>query len=156
MAEPLSLSESVRVAAPPEKVWDLVSDVTRMGEWSPETVRASWRPGSSGPAVGARFKGSNRRGLVRWTGPCEVTAAEPGREFAFVRVSRIDGGTDWRFTMEPDGDGTLLTETATQRREPAAPLQLVMRLMFGSDRQDQVRQSMRQTIERVKAAAEAG
>lgn len=156
MAEPLKLSESVRVAAPPEKVWDLVSDVTRMGEWSPETVRAAWSGGSTGPVAGAKFKGSNRRGLMRWTGPCEVTAAERGREFSFVRVSRVDDGTDWSFTMEPDGDGTVLTETAAQRREPAAPLQWVMRLMFGSDREGQVRQSMRQTVERIKAAAEAG
>ena len=58
---------SVRVAAAPEKVYELVSDVTRMGEWSPETTSAEWIDGATGPAVGARFKGRNRNGVARWS-----------------------------------------------------------------------------------------
>ena len=56
---------SIHIDAPPEHVYDLVTDVTRMGEWSPETHRCRWVEGD-GPAVGARFKGDNRRGRARW------------------------------------------------------------------------------------------
>jgi uncharacterized protein YndB with AHSA1/START domain len=69
----------------PERVWELVSDVTRIGRYSPETFEAEWLDGADGPAVGARFRGHvkrNGRGPVYWT-TCTVTAAEPGREFSF-------------------------------------------------------------------------
>jgi uncharacterized protein YndB with AHSA1/START domain len=155
MQEALNLSESVTIDAPPERVWDLVADVTRMGQWSPETTAASWLGGASGPAVGAKFKGRNQKGMMRWSTTCEVTTAERGREFSFVRVSRIDDGTDWSFTMRSEGEGkTVLTETAKQRRMPGGPVRLAGRLMFGGDRNEQLRRAMRTTIERIKAAAE--
>ena len=55
---------SLWMDAPPEKVWDLVSDVTRIGEFSPETFEARWRRGYDGPAVGAKFKGHVKRNGV--------------------------------------------------------------------------------------------
>ena len=70
---------SVRVDAAPEKVFALVSDVTRIGEFSPETFEGEWLDGASGPALGARFRGHvrrNGRGPVYWT-TCTVTAYEP-------------------------------------------------------------------------------
>jgi hypothetical protein len=57
-----------------------------MGEWSPETYSCTWIHGATGSVVGARFKGRNRRGLLRWSNTPEVIAAESGREFAFRRV----------------------------------------------------------------------
>lgn len=74
---------SVRIAAPPHAVYDLVSDVTRTGEWSPECRRCQWVDGAAGPAIGSRFRGWNRSGFVRWSRLVEVVAADPGREFAF-------------------------------------------------------------------------
>ncbi len=71
--------------APPEQVWALVSDVTRIGEYSPETFEAEWTHGATGPAVGARFRGHVRRngvGPVYWS-PCVVTVCDPFEEFAF-------------------------------------------------------------------------
>jgi uncharacterized protein YndB with AHSA1/START domain len=156
MQEAPNVTESVTVAAPPERVWDLVADVTRMGEWSPETTSAAWLGGSTGPAVGVRFRGRNQKGMMRWSTTCEVTAADRGREFSFVRISRIDDGTEWSFTMRSEGDGTVLTETAKQRRLPGGPVRLAGRVVFGADRDEQIRQSMRTTIERIKAAAEKG
>jgi uncharacterized protein YndB with AHSA1/START domain len=79
-------SVTVHIAVPPGRVWDLVSDVTRIGEYSPETFEAEWLDGATGPRAGARFRGHVRRngiGPVYWT-TCTVTAAEPGREFAFA------------------------------------------------------------------------
>lgn len=69
-----SVSGSALVEAPPETVWALVADVTRMGEWSPETVRCTWVDGATGPELGAAFKGDNKRGLARLPG-CRWPAA---------------------------------------------------------------------------------
>ena len=155
VADALSLSESVTVSAAPEKVWDLVADITRMGDWSPETTSASW-VGGDGPAVGAKFKGSNKRGFMKWSTTCEVLAADRGSKFSFLRPSGIDDGTEWSFTMQAKDGATVLTESAQQRRAPGGMARLAGRVMFGSDREAQVRQGMRTTIERIKAAAEAG
>ena len=71
--------------ASPERVWDLVSDVTRIGRYSPETFEAEWIDGATGPAVGASFRGHvkrNEKGPVYWT-TCTVTDCDPGKTFAF-------------------------------------------------------------------------
>jgi uncharacterized protein YndB with AHSA1/START domain len=138
-------SASVHIEAPPEKVYDLVSNVTRMGEWSPETVSCQWVDGATGPAVGAKFKGRNKAGIMRWSTTPEVTAAEPGREFAFKTSD-----TNWRYTFEPDGSGTKVTESFD------APhynffLNLVQPVR---KRQPAIIQGMQTTLERIKAAAE--
>jgi hypothetical protein len=77
--KPLGSEVSLHIAAPVEEVWDLVSDVTRIGEFSPETFEAEWTRGSTGPEVGASFKGHVRRngvGPTYWS-PCQVTACVP-------------------------------------------------------------------------------
>src|SRR5437899_4400364 len=101
----------LHIDVPPEKLYDLISDVTRMGEWSPETVRCQWIGGTSGPAVGARFKGTNKRRIFRWSTKPEVVAAERGREFSFVTKSR-GPSTKWTYRFEPtSGGGTDLVES---------------------------------------------
>ena len=107
---------TARIDAPADELYALVSDVERMGEWSPENVGGRWLGGASGPKVGARFAGANRRGWRRWSTTCTVIAAEPGRKFAFevafagVSVSR------WSYEFQPDGDATRVTETWTDLR----------------------------------------
>ena len=64
------------IAVLPQVLYDLVSDVRRMGEWSPECRRCEWIDGAIGPAVGARFKGSNAHGHARWSTTTKVVAAE--------------------------------------------------------------------------------
>ena len=80
--------------APPEKVWALVSDVTRIGEFSPETFEARWTRGSTGPEVGASFKGHVKRngvGPTYWS-PCQVTECVPNEVFEFnVGSDDVDG-----------------------------------------------------------------
>ena len=71
------------VAADPLTVYQLISDVSRMGEWSPETLSCRWLKGADSANVGARFKGSNRNGWHRWSTTCTVTSADPGSRFAF-------------------------------------------------------------------------
>ena len=83
---PLYGEVSVHMAAPPEKVWALVSDVTRIGEFSPETFEARWTRGSTGPEVGASFKGHVKRngvGPTYWS-PCQVTKCVPNEVFEFA------------------------------------------------------------------------
>lgn len=110
------VSVSANIAAPAETLYDLVSDVTRMGEWSPENVGGRWLGGATAPVVGARFRGSNRRGWRRWSTTCTVVEAEPGRTFAFeVSVAGIPASR-WTYEFRPDGDTTLVTETWADRR----------------------------------------
>ena len=98
------------IEASPERVYNLVSDITRMGEWSPETYSCAWIDGATGPQVGARFTGRNRRGLLRWSNTPEVISAELGREFAFRRVV-LGNEVIWSYRMQADGSGTRLSES---------------------------------------------
>ena len=110
------VTATATVAAPADRLYALVSDVTRMGEWSPENVGGRWLGGATTPAVGARFRGANRRGWRRWSTTCTVVAAEPGRVFAFdVSVVGIPASR-WTYELRPDGDATVVTETWRDRR----------------------------------------
>ena len=156
MVEHLTTDEvTVHVDAPPERVYDLVSDVTRMGEWSPECTRCEWTGDATGPTVGARFKAWNRHGLARWTNRPTVVAAEPGREFAFARTNLGAGEVVWRYRMRPADGGTELTESyeAVRRASPLL-IWVILRLMRVTDRQADLRAGMHATLERVKQAAE--
>jgi len=78
-------SVTVHMDAPADRVWDLVSDVTKIGRFSPETFEAKWVEPATGPAVGAKFRGHvkrNGRGPKYWT-TCTVTECERGRSFYF-------------------------------------------------------------------------
>jgi uncharacterized protein YndB with AHSA1/START domain len=104
------------VAAEPKMLYDLVSDVTRMGEWSPETTSCRWLGGATGPTVGARFVGANRAGWRRWATTCKVLAAEPAERFEFeVSFGPLPVST-WAYEFEPEGNGCRVRETWTDRR----------------------------------------
>ena len=146
---------TVYFAAPPAEVWELVSDVTRIGEFSPETFEARWLGGASGPQAGARFRGHvrrNGRGPVYWT-TCTVTASEPGREFAFA----VNGPGEvvvntWRYQLTPNGDGTDVTESFEL---PGSPLNRLYWRLAGRTRMRTNLNGMRVTLEKMKAIAES-
>lgn len=130
-------SRSTVVRAAPEVVYDLVADLPRMGEWSPECTAVEWTsvaaPGESGPVAdagagpadagpalsglpvaGATFVGHNRTGpggIVKWSRRGRVLTAERGREFAFITEESGRESTEWRYTLEPVGGGTRVTES---------------------------------------------
>lgn len=149
---------TLTVAAPPEKVWALVSDVTRIGEFSPETFEARWTHGATGPAEGARFQGHVRRngvGPTYWS-PCTVSRCEePGADgtgvFEFVVGPPGTAWTRWGYRLEPDGGGTRVTEYF--RLEPRWYLRGYW-LLMGALRGRTNERGMRTTLERMKAVLE--
>jgi hypothetical protein len=105
-------SVSVVVNRSADVVFAAISDVTRVGEWSPECVARRWVDGTTGPAVGAKSEGDNKAvvaglTLKKWTTTSEVTACVPGDVFEFV----AEGYTTWRYELEPDGAGTKVAES---------------------------------------------
>jgi uncharacterized protein YndB with AHSA1/START domain len=142
-----------KIAAAPEAVWALVSDVTRMGEWSPETVGCAWVGDQKQPVVGARFKGRNQSGWRKWSTVCKVVEAEPGKSFVFeVKGGPVDVSL-WEYRFEPADGGTRVTESWTDRRPKL--MELISRPLMGvSDRASHNRETMQATLERLAAAAE--
>ena len=145
---------SIRIDADPETVWALISDVSRMGQWSPECRRCIWR--GSKRDVGARFIGINRRGKVVWVTSNEVEKSEPGVSFAFRTTTN---GVRWSYRLEADGAGTLLTErwdvsgqSEGQRKRTASFAQM----MLGGyeNHTEELRAGMLTTLQRIKDAAE--
>jgi uncharacterized protein YndB with AHSA1/START domain len=143
------------VAASPEEVYALVSDVTRMGEWSPETSSCRWVGDATGPKVGARFRGSNRRGPLLWTTTCTVTAAEPPHRFAFSVAYAGVPISDWSYTFAADGQSCTVVESWTDRRNKLLQVSSIP-VMGVVDRGAHNRRGMVATLAALKRAAEAG
>jgi hypothetical protein len=142
------------MAASPEIVWDLVSDVTRIGEFSPETFEAVWLRGATGPAVGARFKGHVKRngvGPTYWT-VCEVTACEPGEHFEFAVLVSDQLANRWGYRIRAVDGGSEVTESF---RLPANAISRIYWALLGWHRGRANERGMRQTLERIRAVAEA-
>jgi uncharacterized protein YndB with AHSA1/START domain len=146
---------TVTIGAEPDRLWGMVTDVTRMGEWSPETVRAEWLDGDTGPTVGARFKGYNRRGKTRWSTVCEVTEAEPGKVFAFAVGGAARPETVWRYRFVPADQGTEVAETFELVKPLGFFARLVTRVTTGvKDRRADLEDGVRSTLNRLKDVAE--
>jgi uncharacterized protein YndB with AHSA1/START domain len=149
-----SVSVSIHVDAPPERVYALVADIPRMGEWSPECVRCVWKGGATGAAVGARFKGTNRIGWRRWSTKGEVVTAEPDRALAFDVFSFGLPVARWIYRIEPDGAGSVVTESWEDKR--GGVIHVLGRLATGvAERDEHNRNGMQATLERIKQTAEA-
>ncbi len=104
---------SVVIGAPPVKIWRVVADVTRVGEWSGECRGGAWVGGATAPAAGARFRGRNRRGGVRWTRLNEVVRAEAPHTLVWRTVARppYPDSVEWQLSLAPVAGGTLVTES---------------------------------------------
>ncbi len=151
----LTFSASTVVARPPDDVYDLVSDVTRTGEWSP-ICRACWWDDGAGPRAGAWFTGRNETPGRMWETRSKVLTAERGREFTFVVGGSL---VRWSFELEPVDGGTLLTESWQflpdgialfgERYGDQAPAQI-------ADRTATAHRDVPVTLARLKAIAERG
>ena len=145
---------SLTIAADAGALWDMVSDVTRMGEWSPECTGGRWIGKRREPVVGARFVGTNKRGWARWATTNEVVEAERGTAFAF---RTRETGVIWGYAFAPGDDGgTVVTERRDLGQARTWLIRLAGPFVGGmDDHADELREGMRQTLERLKAAAEA-
>ncbi|TSD95332.1 SRPBCC family protein [Skermania sp. ID1734] len=147
-------SVTVHMAAAPQQIWELISDVTRVGEFSPETFGAEWVGKSTGPALGAKFRGHvNRNGWgLKYATVCRVVECEPGRSFAFTVLGpRGVPINTWSYHLEPDGDGTNVTESF--RLHNLLPLRLYW-LVAGWTRGKTNRDNMAATLNRIKSVVE--
>lgn len=145
------------VAASPEKVYEMVSDLPRMGEWSPENTGGKWVKGASGPAVGAVFQGTNQLGRKKWKTVSKVTAADVGREFAFDVTAAGMKVAGWGFTISPAADlvgGSTVTHWWDDHRNPV--IAKITGLALGvKDRAAHNRSNMEHMLERLTAAVTA-
>jgi hypothetical protein len=147
---------SRHIEATPQVLYDLVSDVTRTPEYSSEVVRCTWLGGATGPAVGARFKAINKAGRgPNWPNKPVVTAADPGREFAFARTEPFAGTVAWRYSFEPEGTGTRVTESYEVTRKLTAVGWFVIGTLYGlKDRRSDLRAGMTATLDRIAKMTE--
>lgn len=142
------------IAAPPDVVWRLVSDLTRMGEWSPENEGAEWLRGARGPSVGATFKGANRHGSRSWRTRGTIVAADPGRTLAFRITAAGIKVAEWRYELVASDQGCTVTESFIDERGWIAK-KLGGPLSGVTDRESHNRATMQTTLERLKVAAES-
>lgn len=146
------IEQSVDVAAAPERVWPLVSDLPRISEWSPQVMKTVVLGGTL--QQGARLVNLNRRGLLVWPTRATVVRLDPGREIAW-KIK--ENGSTWSFTLEPTATGTRLL----QRRDAPdglseVSISLTDRFMGGQAVfQAELQAGMRQTLARVKHLAES-
>lgn len=149
----MQASVSLHIDAAPLEVWSLVSDITRMGSYSPEVFEAEWLGGATGPAVGVRYRGHVKRnevGPTYWT-TCEITRCVPGEIFEFAVMAGGRKVNSWRYEFSPDGDGTVVTESF---KMPDSLLTKIWRPLGGFLRENRNRRDMMRTLERIKAEAE--
>ncbi len=147
-------SQSVVIEAPAQRIYELVADLPRMGDWSPECRQVAWLDGSTGPSEGATFIGHNQGGplgLMKWSRRGRVLTADPGREFAFVTEEGGRESTEWRYRLEPVEGGTRVTESYAVRWIPA----WARVVDVPTNRARELRGAMRHTLEQLRGAAEA-
>ncbi len=150
----LRYSQSIVIARSPEALYDMVSDVTRTGEWSP-ICRACWWDEGAGPVAGSWFTGRNETPDRVWETRCQVAVADRGREFAFVVGDSL---VRWGYTFTPVDGGTELTES--WEFLPAGLARFAER--FGDDAETQIADRTQAahtgipvTLAAIKSAAEA-
>ena len=142
-------STSIDIAAAPDAIYTLLTDLSRISELSPECYKAEWEGDATGPAVGATFRGYNRLRGNEWDVACVVVAADPGKEWAFEVPSDDGPGTVWRYTIEQSGSGSQVTESFDSPILGAEHFQKM-------GRHEMLLTNIAQTLENLKTVAEAG
>ncbi len=172
-ASVFQVSADVHVAAPPEEVYAVVSDLPRSGEWSVECRGGSWISGR--PAtVGAVFRGENHRSedvvswapVVRgdWTTEAEVVAAEPGRTFSWSMRNRAGQRQEsiWSYDIRAAEGGSVLVhhfwmgQPTEGIRGITAGMDAAEKERFFADWGDKLKADLAATVQRIKKVIEAG
>ncbi len=143
------------MAAPPEAVYELIADVTRMPELSPEVVECRWLDGATGPAVGARFAARNKfsRGPAIGNKPV-ITAVDPGRRISWSRTEPFGGTVEWTYEFLPHPEGTEVVESYRAIKPVSRFGWWIIGTFSSKDRAGLQRTGMEQTLQRLKAHVE--
>lgn len=159
MSDRPTVEADIYIAAPATRVWNLVTNLGLMGQWSPEYQGGEWLDGATGPMVGARFKGRNKRQRREWESVSTVIAAEAGRAFAWAVGNPATPAATWRFDLSPEGTGTRVRQHVQLGPGPSG---LTARIAELPDREEDIivartaehRRNMQITLAGLKAAAE--
>ncbi|MEV7106006.1 SRPBCC family protein [Streptomyces atroolivaceus] len=170
-AEGPSTHREVRISAGPARVWEVLTDVEAMAEWSPELMGVEWQDGATSPAAGARYIGRNEHHLNGdWRTIAQFTEFEPGEVLTWC-VLDMDGRygkpaeepedrmATWSFTLTPYADGVVLRQSVTVgpgrsglnayiERTPEAEAAII------AYRFDELGKGMEATLKGIKDAAE--
>ena len=146
---------TAHIEASPERLYDIIADVTRMPELSPEILRCAWLDGARSAVPGARFRATNkvRRGPA-WKNRPIVTVALRGREIAWARTEPFSGTLVWRYRFAPEGGGTRVTESYEVARPLTRVGWFIIERFGETDRRAALRAGMERTLERLRALAE--
>lgn len=151
---------SADIAASPQRVWDVVSDITLMPRWSSELLSANWTDGFDGPALGARFVGRNRHPAVgEWTTLSEVVVYDPPRRFGWAVGDPENPAATWTFELHATPAGTTLSYAARIGPGPSGVRMLIARepgraQAIIDNRLDQFRAAMAATLAGIRGIAE--
>lgn len=152
---PERVSVSREVSAPPERVWGMVTDLPRMGEWSPENRGGTWSKGATGPAVGVTFKGRNKNGKRAWSTSVKVNACDAPRTFSFGLMALGKNWCDWVYEIEPTSTGCRVTHSWVDHRN-GFQVKLGKWVSGVADRATHNRRNMEITLDNLVRAVEEG
>ena len=144
---------SREISASADAVWPLVSDLTRMGEWSPENQGGEWVKGATGAAVGAVFKGTNKNGKKQWSTSVKVNECDAPRKFSFGLMLLGKNWCDWIYEIEPTATECRVTHSWVDHRTPLAGT-LGKWASGVADRATHNKANMEVTLANLKKAAE--
>ena len=109
----------VVVSADPDAAWDVVIDITRVGEWSHECTECAFLGNAERAEPGARFRGRNRQGIFRWGRVCEVVSTDDHTlVWRTVPTKLYPDSTVWRIRVTPSDGGTRIEQSFDVVRAP--------------------------------------
>ncbi len=152
MARSEDYSDSVEIAVAPAVAFAALSDLAAMGRRSPENTGGEWLANASGPAVGAKFRGTNTQGSANWSTNVRVAIYDPPHCFAFEVTYGIFRISRWEFCVESTREGCRVIEKWKDRRN------FYIRRSGdkdGFDRAAYTKTSIRTTLDRLKAELES-
>ena len=161
MSDRPTVEADIFIAAPADRVWELVTDLNAVGQWSPEYQGGEWIDGATGPAVGACFTGRNKREEREWESTSTVIEANPGQSFAWAVGNPDHAAATWRFDLTPEGEGTRVRQHVEIGPGPSGLTAVIEKI---PDREEDIvanrvaehRRNMQATLDGLKASAEQG
>ena len=149
-----TVSVCIEIAAPIQRVWQFVSDITLMPGLSEELQSVEWVDGDA-PGLGAQFRGTNTHPLVgTWTTQSCVVDFDPPQVFGWSVGNRDAPAATWRFDLTQTGPATtVLRYTAVIGPGPSGVSMLIAR---EPHRREQIISNRLRAFERAMEATVAG